>query len=124
MNLFLDYQQKIFKNLKYLEKKQLIKIPPKLKNITVEIPPKNQSGDISCNAAMILAKFNNMQANQMAEILKENFLSNFKEFANIDIAGPGFLNINFTSAFWMNYLNKIVDFNLKFGANKSKKKKI
>ena len=49
MNLFLDYQQKIFKNLKYLEKKQLIKIPPKLKNITVEIPPKNQSGDISCN---------------------------------------------------------------------------
>ena len=123
MNLFSKYQQKIFKNLKYLEKKKLIQIPSKLKYITVELPPRNQNGDISCNAAMILAKFNNISANQMAETLKKNLLLNFKEFKDIEIAGPGFLNINFTSAFWMSYLIKIVEFNLKYGTNKSKKKK-
>ena len=123
MNLFSEYKQKIFKNLKYLEKKKLIQIPSKLKYISVELPPRNQNGDLSCNAAMILAKFNNMPPNQMAEILKKNLLLKFKEFKDIEIAGPGFLNINFTSHFWMNYLEKIVVFNLKFGTNKSKKKK-
>ena len=58
MNLFLDYQKKIFNSLKNLEKKKLIKIPSRL-NLTIELPPKNQKADVSCNAAMILAKINN-----------------------------------------------------------------
>ena len=37
MNLFLDYQKKIFNNLKSLEKKKVIKIPPNLK----KLPKKN-----------------------------------------------------------------------------------
>ena len=59
MNLFLDYQKKIFNSLKSLEKKKLIHTPLQLKSFTVELPPKNQKADISCNAAMILAKVNN-----------------------------------------------------------------
>jgi len=58
MNLFLDYQKKIFNCLKNLEKKKLIKIPSQ-PNLTVELPPKNQKADISCNAALILSKINN-----------------------------------------------------------------
>ena len=58
MNLFLDYQKKIFSSLKDLEKKKVIQIPLKLKSFAVELPPKNQKADISCNAAMILAKIN------------------------------------------------------------------
>ena len=68
MNLLLDYQKKIFKSLKNLEKKKLIKIPPYLKNFTVELPPRNQKGDISCSAAMILAKVNNKSPVRLAEI--------------------------------------------------------
>ena len=59
MNLFLDYQEKIFVSLKNLEKKKIIRIPSKIRNFTVELPPKSQRADISCNAAMILAKANN-----------------------------------------------------------------
>ena len=36
MNLFLEYQKKIFNSLKNLEKKKLIRIPPQSKSITVE----------------------------------------------------------------------------------------
>ena len=63
MNLLLDYQKKIFNNVKLLEKKRLIIFPPKLRTFNVELPPKNQKADISCNAAMILAKINNKEIN-------------------------------------------------------------
>jgi len=71
MNLFLDYQKKIFNSLKSLEKKNLIHIPSQLKSFTVELPPKSQRADISCNAAMILAKVNNSSPVKLAEIFKK-----------------------------------------------------
>ena len=80
MNLFSDYQKKIFKCLKSLEKDRLIKIPNNLKNFTVELPPKNQKADLSCNAAMILAKVNNTSPINLAETIKKTLLNNFKEF--------------------------------------------
>ena len=72
MNIFLEYQKKIFNALKDLEKKKKIKIPSKVKNFTVELPPKNQEADLSCNAAMILAKFNNSPPLKIADILAKN----------------------------------------------------
>ena len=82
MNLFLDYQKKIFKNLKKLEKKRLIQIPSKL-NLIVELPPKNQKADLSCNACLVLAKSNNCSPQELAKILQSNLLSTFSEFENV-----------------------------------------
>ena len=122
MNLFLDYQKKIFNNLKNLGKKKLIQIPSQL-NLTVELPPKNQNADISCNAAMILAKINNNSPVKLAEILKKHLLLNFKEFESIEIAGPGFLNICFHISFWKEYLTKVIKLDSKYGSIKNFKKK-
>ena len=123
MNLFSDYQKKIFNSLKSLEKKNLIHIPSQLKSFTVELPPKNQRADISCNAAMILAKVNNSSPVKLAEIFKKHLLSKFKEFKNVEIAGPGFLNIHFHISFWKEYLTKVIQLDSKYGSNKSFKKK-
>ena len=123
MNLFSDYQKKIFNSLKSLEKKKIIKIPPSIKNFTVELPPKNQKADISCNAAMILAKVNNSSPAKLAEILKKHLLSNFDEFKSIEIATPGFLNIYFHISFWKKSLTKIIGLGSKYGSNKTLKKK-
>ena len=123
MNLFFDYKSKIFNSLKNLEKKKLIHFPPKLKSFTVELPPKNQKGDISCNAAMILAKVNNSSPIKLAEILKEHLLSKFKEFKIIEVAGPGFLNIYFHLSFWKEYLTKVIKLDSKYGSNRSTQKK-
>ena len=73
MNLFSNYQKKILKCLKDLEKKKKIKIPSKF-NISLEIPPKDQKGDLSCNAAMILANFNKQSPMDLAAILKIHLL--------------------------------------------------
>ena len=123
MNLFLDYQKKIFNSLKSLKKKKLIHIPSQLKSFTVELPPKNQKADISCNAAMVLAKVNNCPPIKLAEILKKHLLSKFKEFKNIEIAKPGFLNIHFHIPFWKGYLIKIIQLDSKYGSNRSFKRK-
>ena len=123
MNLLSYYQKKIFICLKKIEKKKLIKIPPKLKKISVELPPINHKADISCNASMILAKFNNISPIELGEILKKHFLLNFDEFRSIEIAGPGFLNISFNISFWKDYLIKIIKLDSKFGSNTDLKKK-
>ena len=119
MNLFSDYQEKIFNSLKILEKKKIIQIPSKLESITIELPPKNQKADISCNAAMILAKINNSTPAKFAEILKKHLLSNFSEFKSIEIAEPGFLNIYFHISFWKKYLTRLIELNSRYGSNKT-----
>ena len=123
MNIFLDYQDKIFISLKKLEKKKLIRIPKKLRGLTVELPPKNENAAISCNAALILAKSNNTSSVQLAEILKKNLLFYFKEFKTIEVAGQGFLNIHFDISFWKKYLLKLIQLDTKYGINKVDNKK-
>ena len=123
MNLLLDYKKKIFNTLKNLEKRKLIQFPSQTITFTVELPPKNEKADISCNVAMILAKTNNSTPIKLAEILKKHLLSKFKEFRKIEIAGPGFLNIYFHISFWKKYLTKLIQMDSKYGSNKSLKKK-
>jgi arginyl-tRNA synthetase len=122
MNLFLEYQKKIFNILKKMAKGKEIHIPLNF-NLTIDLPPKNQKGDISCNAAMILAKINNMSPIKLAETLKKNLLNSYKEFKFIEIAGPGFLNISFQNSFWRDYLKKVIKLNSKYGSSKLKKRK-
>ena len=123
MNLFSNYQKKIFNSLKILEKKEIIKIPNDIKTFTVELPPKNQKNDLSCNAAMVLAKFNNMSPINLAEILKDHLLLDFKEFEKIEVSKPGFINISLNTSFWKKYLAEVIKLDSKYGSNKSKKQK-
>ena len=123
MNLFSEYQKKIYRSLKNLEKKKIIICPLNLKDFNVGLPPKNQRADMSCNVAMILARINKTSALKVAQVLKANLLKDFNEFKSIEIAGPGFLNIIFDIVFWKKYLTGIIDLNLKYGINKNIKKK-
>jgi len=123
MNLFVDYKKKISDILKNLESKKVIKLPNTLNALTVELPPKNQNADISCNAVMILSKYNLKSPTEIANLLKENFLKAFTEFDSIDVAKPGFLNISFKISFWEDYLFKTINLGSKYGSNKRVKKK-
>ena len=123
MNLFSNYQKRFLHYLKSLEKKKIIDLPNNLKSLTVELPPKGHKADMSCNVAMILAKFNQKTPLDLANILKKNFLENFKEFEKIDVAKPGFLNINFKVDFWKNHLFKIIQSGANYGSNKNLQQK-
>ena len=121
MNLLSDYQIFLLNLLTDLKDKKIIDFPEKLKGLTVELPPKEQTADISCNAAMILAKHNKKKPIEIALILKKYFLEKFKEFEKVEIAKPGFININFTADFWRDYLFKLIEFKEDYGSTKKSK---
>ena len=123
MNLFLNYQKSFLDYLQNLKKKKIIDLPDNFKGLIVELPPKGHEADMSCNVAMILAKFNKKAPLDFADILKKNFLENFKEFEKINVAKPGFLNINFKINFWKDYLFKIIRSDLYYGSNKNLQRK-
>ncbi len=62
-----------------------------VKDILVEVPNNPEFGDFSTNAAMILAKENNLTPKALAEELVKE-LKKLKSFKKVDIAGPGFIN--------------------------------
>ena len=92
--------------------------------MTIELPPANIEGDISCNAPLILSKINEKKTMKMAEFLKVHFEKNFPEFKNIHIAKPGFLNIEFNDDFWKNFLSILLDNKERYGSDTSSKKNI
>ena len=119
MNLYLNYQEKIFNYLKILENKNIIKIPNTLKNITVELPPKSQKAHLSCNAAMILAKINEIQPIELANKLVILIKKEDSSIANIKVAKPGFINIKFKQNFWNEFLKDIINSRKTYGSIKT-----
>ncbi len=123
MNLFKDYKKNFLLFLEELKKENEIKFPDKILNLTTELPPKEIKSDMSCNAPMILARFNSLPPMQIGLLLKDKFLSKFNEFEKIEILHPGFMNISFKKSFWKNYMFSIVTSGSNYGSNNDVKKK-
>lgn len=90
-------------------KSTLITIPELLKvdlsNIIIEIPKDKSFGDFSTNIAMILVKQLKKSPRQIAEIILP-YLKKLDFISEINIAGPGFINIKLKDEFIFNYINQ------------------
>ena len=80
----------------------------KLKNIIAEIPNDSRYGDISTNAAMILAPQLKKSPLDIAKLLKERFEGDHI-FSNVSFAGAGFLNFILKPHIWQEELVAILD---------------
>ena len=67
--------------------------------ITIETPRDAAHGDITTNAAMVLAKPTGQPPRELADILAKLLLVN-EDIETAEIAGPGFINMRFAAAFW------------------------
>ena len=65
-----------------------------LKSIVVEMPKEASNGDLSTNAAMVLAKDFKKNPREIPTLLNEK-LSTLAYINHIEIAGPGFINFSF-----------------------------
>jgi arginyl-tRNA synthetase len=77
-------------------------IPP----IEVEFPRDPTHGDLASNAAMVLAKPARMKPRDIAEALKAK-LSDAAIIDEIEVAGPGFLNLTLKPSFWQHVVREI-----------------
>jgi arginyl-tRNA synthetase len=107
MNIFINYKIKLSDFFKTLEKKNIIKLPKKFDNFSVEIPKIKTHGDFSTNAPMIFAKENNLNPIDLANIIKKELEGKFKEIIKIEVAKPGFLNFFFDKTFWYDFILSI-----------------
>ena len=108
MNIFEHHLLEI-KNLT-VKKKSILKLDKvgNLDSINLEIPPEKFNYDLSCNIALVLAKENNQDPKILAEKFKKVFLEKISNFSEIEIAGPGFLNINLSNKAIINNINLIL----------------
>ena len=108
MNIFEEYLNKITdlisKNKKFLELSEL----NNFKGVTVETPPPDFNFDLSCNACLVLGKNNQKNPKVLANQIKDLIEQNLKDFNNIEIAGPGFLNFKFSNKALIINMNKIL----------------
>ena len=122
MNLFNHYLKEIKKKLsKQSDFKKLINSKT-LKNIVLEKPPENFNFDLSTNIALVISKDSSTNPREIAEKIRKSLLKEFKDFSEVEIAGPGFLNINLSKKAWLKNINYFFKNRKSFGSNNSKYK--
>ncbi|HKC02895.1 MAG TPA: arginine--tRNA ligase [Sphingomicrobium sp.] len=77
------------------------------KNVTVEPPRDPSHGDLSTNAAMVLAKAAGTNPRALAEAIKPK-LEALPPVTLVEIAGPGFINLRLTPDAWRDELKTIL----------------
>ncbi len=122
MNLFDIYTKEIKK--KIIKNRNIfnIKIESELDSIIVENPPEQFDFDLSTNAAMVIGKITNENPRKIADKLKKILQRDLKDFSNINIAGPGFLNFKISNENWKKIINSILISKKKYGSNHHNKK--
>ena len=75
-------------------------------NVTVEPPRDATHGDLSTNAAMVLAKPAGTNPRALAQALSVE-LAKVDGVAAVEVAGPGFLNLRLTASAWLDELRDI-----------------
>ncbi|MDZ7588915.1 MAG: arginine--tRNA ligase [Parasphingorhabdus sp.] len=93
--LFQTFERHVADALANLASSVVLPAGLNLSNVTVEPPNDPAHGDLSTNAAMVLAKPAGMKPRDLAEHLVTELRAN-RDVASAEIAGPGFINLRVT----------------------------
>lgn len=86
------------------------------KNITVEFPKNKNHGDLSTNAAMVLASKFKITPRDLAEMMAVKIKS-IKYIESVNVIAPGFINFNIDVSFWHIFIKKVLEANYQYGDN-------
>jgi arginyl-tRNA synthetase len=114
MNIFKDFQTNIKDIITSLSNDGSLPEGLDLKNITAEAPRDASHGDIATNAAMVLVKKAKMKPRDIAQLIATG-LEKYENVEQVDIAGPGFINIRLKTNFIQNQVAVILDKGLDYG---------
>jgi arginyl-tRNA synthetase len=85
-------------------------------SITVEPPRDESHGDLSTNAAMVLAKPLKSNPRAIAAALAETLRMD-ADVDGVEVAGPGFINLRVAPAFWQGVLARVLSEGNGYGRN-------
>ena len=123
MNIFENYLEK-FNNLvlSNLDKLNLEK-SINLDGVVIEIPPQEFNYDLSTNIALVLAKKSKQKPVKFATDFIELLKNNIDDFSELNVAGPGFINLKFSKPSYQKIIKDIIDNKNQYGSNKKKPEK-
>lgn len=115
MNIFHHFEERVEAALESLAAEGAI--PPGLDFARVAVePPRDPShGDLSTNAAMVLAKVAGMAPRALAEKLSAK-LKDEPSVVGVSIAGPGFINLKISDDIWRAGIGEILRSGAAYGA--------
>lgn len=116
MNLFRAFQEDVMAIVEKLVKAGSLPEGLDTSRITVEPPRDATHGDISTNVAMLLAKPAGMKPRDIAEMIAPEIAA-LKGVANVDVAGPGFINAGLTDGYWHDRLVDVLMAGTAYGAS-------
>jgi arginyl-tRNA synthetase len=114
MNIFSAFQSKLILAIQHIAAEGLITDITSINNVTVEPPREAAHGDLATNAAMVLAKANNMKPRDLAEIISARIKS-FHNVISVEIAGPGFINMRLAPETWQNVVLDVLKEGVGYG---------
>jgi arginyl-tRNA synthetase len=116
MNIFRHFEERVETALKELAAEGAIPSGLDFARIAVEPPRDASHGDLSTNAAMVLAKPAGLAPRALAEKLAAK-LKGGASVTEVTIAGPGFINLRLTSSIWLSGIADILAAGPAYGAS-------
>ncbi len=107
MNLFRTFEDKLGVTIDQMASEGVLPDGLERDRIAVEPPRDPSHGDVSTNAALVLAKPAGMKPRDVAEPLAAR-LGELGEVLAAEIAGPGFINLRLTDRFWRDRLRELL----------------
>jgi len=105
------------KTYDYINRMEGIKLDPV--GLAIEEPKNKKFGDLSTNAAMVLAPVVGKDSMKIAEKLEGELISTWDQVENVNIVKPGFINFNLKQGFIKKTLKEIIREKERFGFNRS-----
>ena len=123
MNIFENYLEKfnnlVLSNLDKLNLEKNINFD----GVVIEVPPQEFNYDLSTNIALVLAKKSKQKPVKFAADFIELLKNNIDDFSELNVAGPGFINLKFSKSSYQNIIKDIIDNKNHYGSNKKKSEK-
>jgi arginyl-tRNA synthetase len=107
MNPYSEFTSRVHRIVTDLGRDAVLPTNLPLERIVVEPPRQVGHGDLATNAAMVLAGAAKMKPRDLATLIAKG-LEKDPDIADVEIAGPGFINIRLAQAWWPETLKVIL----------------
>ena len=107
MDLFVLFQEHVTKIIHGLMDEGIVPADAALQGVIVEPPRDEGHGDLSTNAALVLAKQAKMNPRGLAEKIAAQ-LQEIETVKSVEVAGPGFINVRLSDGFWAQIVKAVL----------------